>query len=486
MCGRSNDSGQATATAAADEDEDEDEDDEQRAGDTARQAPRKGHAEGRLLRPTEAAQRRAPAEPFNRRADTGGVAQEERRYRERGVDTDSVRAEDVGQGLGGLTATTAIFVVSRPRRPRCGGSGVGAGWPGRGMDMDPGRVHEHRWQCAERSAVTRQAHRARRQHVPRVQVPRGVGEGPPRRPRARGPRPGAASASWHPGCVQFLVRDERPARARRRVRTMNRHRRPPRRTPWIAGGALILALGGVGVWALVTQDGDTPRPKPSSSTDVSLPTLNPVPTWTPKPQAPSTPPPTASEPRSTGSASAGSRSPAPTGSDRTRPAGPSEERSAPADGTGQPQPSGHRPTAHRTTARATATADASAGRTREATPTHTRTAAPRPLDRPPRPVTTPAPVRPPRPSTPAPSPSATTAPPEPVTPAPTHGGFEPATTTWYTSATAVGAARRMAVAGVVGDPACSMAAAGRPDPSLVPQGGRIDIGRYGRYWCLIW
>lgn len=267
---------------------------------------------------------------------------------------------------------------------------------------------------------------------------------------------------------------------------MNRHRRTPRRTPWIAGGAVVLALGGVGVWALVTQEGDTPRPEPSSSTDVSLPTLNPVPTWTPKPQAPSTPPPTASEPRSTGSTSVSSRSPAPTGADRTHSARPSEERSARADGTGQPTPSGHRPTSHRTTARATATADASAGRTREATPTHTWPAAPSPLDLPPRPMTTPVPVLPPRPSTPAPSAAATTPPPEPVTPAPTHGGVKPATTTWYTSATAMAAARRMAVTGVVGDPACSLAAAGLPDPGLLPQGGRIDIGHYGRYWCLVW
>ncbi|MER5858662.1 hypothetical protein ACFV2Z_27930 [Streptomyces sp. NPDC059688] len=44
----------------------------------------------------------------------------------------------------------------------------------------------------------------------------------------------------------------------------------------------------------------------------------------------------------------------------------------------------------------------------------------------------------------------------------------------------------MAAAGTVGDPACSMAAVGRPDPSLVPQGGRIGIGSYGGYWCLIW
>ncbi|MEV8593348.1 hypothetical protein [Streptomyces sp. NPDC052012] len=48
------------------------------------------------------------------------------------------------------------------------------------------------------------------------------------------------------------------------------------------------------------------------------------------------------------------------------------------------------------------------------------------------------------------------------------------------------AARRMAANGVVGDPACSLAAVGRPDPGLVPHGGRIGIGDHGGYWCLIW
>ncbi|KAF3469177.1 hypothetical protein [Streptomyces sp. Tu 3180] len=60
------------------------------------------------------------------------------------------------------------------------------------------------------------------------------------------------------------------------------------------------------------------------------------------------------------------------------------------------------------------------------------------------------------------------------------------TTTWYTSAVAVAAARRMATADRVGDPACSMAAVGRPDPDLVPRNSRIGIGHHGNYWCLIW
>ncbi|MEV5903110.1 hypothetical protein ACGFZJ_09555 [Streptomyces sp. NPDC048253] len=48
------------------------------------------------------------------------------------------------------------------------------------------------------------------------------------------------------------------------------------------------------------------------------------------------------------------------------------------------------------------------------------------------------------------------------------------------------AAQRMATSGTVGDPACSMSSLGDPDPNLVPQAGRIGIGTYGQYWCLIW
>lgn len=44
----------------------------------------------------------------------------------------------------------------------------------------------------------------------------------------------------------------------------------------------------------------------------------------------------------------------------------------------------------------------------------------------------------------------------------------------------------MQAAGVVGDPACSLAAVGQPDPNLVPTGIRIGIGVAGPYTCLIW
>ncbi|MFI2508793.1 hypothetical protein [Streptomyces sp. NPDC018972] len=44
----------------------------------------------------------------------------------------------------------------------------------------------------------------------------------------------------------------------------------------------------------------------------------------------------------------------------------------------------------------------------------------------------------------------------------------------------------MANADAVGDPACSMASVGRPDPGLVPRNSRIGIGHHGAYWCLIW
>ncbi|MYR41624.1 hypothetical protein [Streptomyces sp. SID5910] len=59
------------------------------------------------------------------------------------------------------------------------------------------------------------------------------------------------------------------------------------------------------------------------------------------------------------------------------------------------------------------------------------------------------------------------------------------TTTWFTSPAAVAAARRMAAEGVVGDPACSLAAVGPPDPGLLPRTGRIGIGQSGDYTCLI-
>ncbi|MFD7702871.1 hypothetical protein [Streptomyces caelestis] len=106
----------------------------------------------------------------------------------------------------------------------------------------------------------------------------------------------------------------------------------------------------------------------------------------------------------------------------------------------------------------------------------------------PKPSASPAlPVSPRTPTTrPAPSehlrtPSATTPGPTPST-----GGGARTTTTWYTSPAATAAARRMANAGAVGDPVCSMAAVGRPDPRLVPRNSRIGIGHHGMYWCLIW
>ena len=71
-------------------------------------------------------------------------------------------------------------------------------------------------------------------------------------------------------------------------------------------------------------------------------------------------------------------------------------------------------------------------------------------------------------------------------PTPTTGGDERATTTWHTSPAATAAAHRMANADAVGDPACSMAAVGQPDPGLVPWHSRIGIGHHGAYWCLIW
>ncbi|WP_159401446.1 hypothetical protein [Streptomyces maremycinicus] len=72
------------------------------------------------------------------------------------------------------------------------------------------------------------------------------------------------------------------------------------------------------------------------------------------------------------------------------------------------------------------------------------------------------------------------------TPPPTAEPSTAPTTTWYTSAAARAAAQRMAAAGTVGDPACTLSAHGNPDPALIPHTGRIGIGTYGTYWCLIW
>lgn len=44
----------------------------------------------------------------------------------------------------------------------------------------------------------------------------------------------------------------------------------------------------------------------------------------------------------------------------------------------------------------------------------------------------------------------------------------------------------MAAAGVVGNPACTLAAYGNPDPNLIPSGIPIAIGTAGGYTCLIW
>ncbi|MEU9554145.1 hypothetical protein [Streptomyces fumanus] len=43
----------------------------------------------------------------------------------------------------------------------------------------------------------------------------------------------------------------------------------------------------------------------------------------------------------------------------------------------------------------------------------------------------------------------------------------------------------MAAAGVVGDPACAVAAYGRPDPALVPPVDRIGTGERDGYLCLV-
>jgi hypothetical protein len=45
----------------------------------------------------------------------------------------------------------------------------------------------------------------------------------------------------------------------------------------------------------------------------------------------------------------------------------------------------------------------------------------------------------------------------------------------------------MAAANRVGDPACTLAASGDPDPAMIPPGlDTVSIGRAGGYTCLIW
>lgn len=216
--------------------------------------------------------------------------------------------------------------------------------------------------------------------------------------------------------------------SQRTVNAMSRHRRPPRRVPWIAGGVAVLAMGGLGVWTLVAQDGGTPDPTPSASANLSVPTLNPLPPWTPHPRASDKAGPTTDIP-----------APKPTMSHPRQPVPPSD----------------------RLTPRRTAV-DSSAVWTPRAKPTATRFISSEPS----RSATAPRQARP--------------------SALPATDGHEPMITTWYTSPAAVAAAERMAAVGAVGDPVCSMAAVGQPDPDLVPQGGRIGIGTSRNYWCLIW
>lgn len=72
------------------------------------------------------------------------------------------------------------------------------------------------------------------------------------------------------------------------VGCMSRHRSPPRRAPWIVGGAAVLVAGGLGIWGLTASDGGSPRPTPSVSSALSLPTLDPLPSLTAEPETSST------------------------------------------------------------------------------------------------------------------------------------------------------------------------------------------------------
>jgi hypothetical protein len=56
---------------------------------------------------------------------------------------------------------------------------------------------------------------------------------------------------------------------------------------------------------------------------------------------------------------------------------------------------------------------------------------------------------------------------------------------WTTTRAAVAAAQRMQAAGTVGDPVCSLASVGQPDPAMIPAGlSAVAVGESGGYWCL--
>lgn len=89
-------------------------------------------------------------------------------------------------------------------------------------------------------------------------------------------------------------------------------------------------------------------------------------------------------------------------------------------------------------------------------------------------------------ATPTSKPTPTPKPTPTVTPKPTPPTPQPSATTWYTDATAVAAAQRMAASGTVGDPVCSMASVGEPDYKLLPTGlTSVGVGNSGNYWCFI-
>ena len=106
--------------------------------------------------------------------------------------------------------------------------------------------------------------------------------------------------------------------------------------------------------------------------------------------------------------------------------------------------------------------------------------------------TTPSPVAStptsvPSPTKPVPQPSVKPTTPSPRPTAPSSSPVPQPSTVWYTDATAVSAAQRMAATGTVGDLICSLAAYGEPDPSQVPSNvSRVGVGEYNNYWCLIW
>jgi len=219
---------------------------------------------------------------------------------------------------------------------------------------------------------------------------------------------------------------------------MTRHRQPKDRHPAAWAAALTaLAMGGI-VTLAVIPDGASPD---GTSYTYPMPSVGPLPPWTPPKGAPSSPSTASSATPSTKS------SPSPTAPTSSKPS---------------PQPA--KPTAKPTPKPTTPTPKPS-GATAPTPTTTGRAPAPRPSTKP----------------KPKPKPK-----PPPLIDLPPFLPL-PFATTWTTTDTATDAARRMDAKDTVGDPACDLASFGPPAPDMLPQGvGTVETGVSGNYYCYRW